>query len=345
MARRSTPNVSKAAADFIAYNYGKGGSAGVRYSQQSLLRRFARSVNDCQAGTLTPEHLETFFYGPGGLAETCARSTMGKYHGDLKAFLSWAHRRSWCDDPARLLGGITHTSTRVRRNRLRLSESQMWAMVQAAPTPRDAAMLVVAMHTGCRVSEILDIRLRDVNLETAELGLRIIKTHEEDVMRIAPTLDRYLREWLTAYHEYAQPASSDYLFPAARRPAFVEGFVADWQERGFNPDRKINNPATIVRDMAARAGVELESGDGWHTVRRSVARLFFDKSSHRGHDAALRMTAAFLHHKNTSTTEIYLGLELEKAKRDLIMAEGFLSDPTEVENVRSLNEYREREHG
>src|SRR5690606_5379654 len=137
------------------------------------------------------------FYGPEGLTHSCARSTLGKYYGDLKGFLAWCYRRGWCDDPERLLGGISHTSTRVRRNRLRLSEGQMWALVKSAATPRDAAMIAFAMHTGCRVSEILDLRLRDVNLETGLVSLRVIKTREEDVMAIAPTLERYLREWLT----------------------------------------------------------------------------------------------------------------------------------------------------
>jgi hypothetical protein len=77
-----------------------------------------------------------------------------------------------------------------------------------------------------------------------------------------------------------------------------------------------------------------------------VARLFFENASHRGHDAALRMTSAFLHHANTATTEIYLGLQHEKAKRDEIMSAGFLSDPfADAGTLSRMNDYRKADRG
>lgn len=340
MARRSTPPMREAGEAYTAYDYRRGGSDGMRYSNTSLLNRLAKAVNNRQVGNLTPADLEEFFYGPKGLATTCARSTLGKYHGQLKAFLTWAHRRGWCDSPEYLLGNITHTSTKTRRVRLRLSEEQLWSMVEHAPTPRDAAMMVHAMFTGLRISEIRDHRLSDLNLSSGEVAARIIKTHEEDVMKVAPLHAHYLREWLTVYHDLCNPGPDDYLFPAANRPTFHAGKVATWRERGFAPGRRINNPGQAFRGMAEAANVTLESGDGWHTVRRSVARIFFDKASKHGHDAALRMTSAFLHHANTSTTEIYLGLELERVKRDRVMAAGFLDNPTGA-NVVRLDGYRE----
>lgn len=342
MPRRSTPTVRDAAERYIAHAYGKGGSKGQRYSQRSLLFRLAASVNDIQVGSVTAEHVETFFYGPEGLRHTCARSTLGRYYQETKAFFTWCHRRGWCGPAENIVDGVTHTSTRVRRNRLRLSEGQMWAMVEHAPNPRDRAMLVFAMHTGTRISEILGVRLRDLNLETGEVAVRITKTHEEDTMTVSPSLDKYLREWLTLYHQMADPEKSDYLFPAGKSPRFVNGMTPDWTERGLRPDSRINNPIKIIREMAYRANVDLENGDGWHTIRRSVARIFFDKASHLGHDAALRMTSAFLHHKNTSTTEVYLGLELEKVKRDEIMRVGFL-EGAPGGNISTLNDYRKAE--
>lgn len=345
MPRRSTPNVSIAAERYVAFCYQRGGSDQLRKAQRSLFRRFAAAMNDRQMGSLVAEDIDEFFYGDGGLAESCARTTLGKYHGDVKGFLLWCFRRDWCDDPQRLLGGVVHTSTRSNRVRLRLSEAQMWSMVAAASDRRDAAMLVFAMHTGCRISELLDLRLGDVNLETGECRVRIIKTKEEDVLRLSPTLTRYLREWMTFYCGRETTDARSYLFPA-RKPARLVGVRhASDDERGYNPAGKITSPGKYLKRMALDAGVPLETGDAWHTVRRSVARLFFDQSSVMGHDAALRMTSAFLHHKNTATTEIYLGLQLEKAKRDEVMSAGFLSDPAEVENVRSIDEFREQKNG
>jgi hypothetical protein len=48
-----------------------------------------------------------------------------------------------------------------------------------------------------------------------------------------------------------------------------------------------------------------------------VARAYYDSlCEERGDVAALRLTAALLHHKNTTTTEVYLGLDAEKAGRN-----------------------------
>lgn len=342
MARRSTPRISEAGRQFTEQTYIRGGSKETRRKNVSLTRRLADATNDRQVGTLTPEHLEAFFYGPGGLVETCARTTLANYRNTLKTFLTWCYRRKWCDEPAYLLGGIADTSTKNRRVRLRLSEAQMWSMVDAARDARDRAMLTFAMHTGCRISEIIGVRLRDLNLETGEVHVKIIKTKEEDIMRIAPSLDRELRAWLTIYTRMHNPDRDAYLFPA-RAPARLVGIRhASDEERGYSPHNKISSPGLQIRKMADDAGIEFEDGDGWHTIRRSVARLFFDRSSAMGHDAALRMTSAFLHHSNTTTTEIYLGLQLERAKRDEVMTTGFLSDMTESGNVTKL---RKAENG
>lgn len=56
------------------------------------------------------------------------------------------------------------------------------------------------------------------------------------------------------------------------------------------------------------------------------------------------MTSAFLHHKNTSTTEIYLGLALETAKRDDIMVDGFLENPF-AGKVSKISDHRKASNG
>src|SRR5690606_30101648 len=68
-------------------------------------------------------------------------------------------------------------------------------------------------------------------------------------------------------------------------------------------------------------------GEGCHTVRRSVARAFFDSmATDTGYDAALRTVSAMLHHKSSATTEIYLGLTSERVRRDsLLRGRPFLS--------------------
>jgi hypothetical protein len=78
------------------------------------------------------------------------------------------------------------------------------------------------------------------------------------------------------------------------------------------PDVQLTHPARVVQRALKRLGVEIEAGEGFHTLRRSAARAFFDSMAAAGHDEALRMTSAFLHHSSTQVTEVYLGLRHER---------------------------------
>lgn len=339
MARRSTPKLSAAAEAFVRQRFQQSGSTGQRYAYRSILKRLAASANDCQVGSLRAQHLEHLFYGPGGLSETCGRTTLGKYRGDLLAFLSFCQRREWLShDPAFLLGGIAEKSTRSTRNRYRLGAGQLLALLEYAPEPRDRALLAFVTNTACRISEALSMRVRDVRLDVGDLHVNIIKTHEEDAMPITADLDRELRRWLSHYETHAGPLARDaYLFPAMTSGRFAKGGGHD--ARTYRPDARINNPALIFRAVAASANVALEPGDGWHTVRRSIARIYFDAASERGHDRALRETSALLHHANTQTTERYLGIGPEKLTRDQVMrGQAFLTALVDDSKVVNLSD-------
>jgi hypothetical protein len=57
--------------------------------------------------------------------------------------------------------------------------------------------------------------------------------------------------------------------------------------------------------------------EGTHTIRRAIALAYFDEASaEQGDVAALRETAALLHHAHLSTTERYLGMTAEKNRRN-----------------------------
>lgn len=328
MARRTTPNVTYAAEQFTAQRYRRSNSAGVRYGFVSLLRRFAASVNDCQVGTLKPHHVEDFFYGVGGLHETCGRTTLAKYRGDLAAFLDYCHRHEWLPrSGAAMVAGIPDKTTRNNRDRTRMTAQELLRLMDASENPRDRCLVAFVANTGVRISEALELRIRDINLARGEVYVRLLKQGgSEETYYITSDLDPELRRWLTAYMEACGELKKEWrLFPAQNRAQFGTG-GKDSKSVGFNPTAKLNNAGTILERLCPIAGIEMEHGDGWHTIRRSVARLFFDSASEQGHDAALRMTQALLKHKHSSTTEGYLGLDLEKRKvQEVMQGKPFLS--------------------
>lgn len=313
--RRSTPKLSAAGREYVEQIKRRSRSAGVAYSAQSLTARFAEHCRDCQVGTIKPEHVETFFYGDGGLADRCTKTTLGRYRNDLKQFLAFCHRRDWTRHTADfLLSGITEKSTRTNRNRYRLTRSELARLLENSSRPRDRALIAFVANTGCRVSEALSMRIRDVSFPKGEIYMRIHKTSEEVTTPMTADLERELRSYLTFYAEQVGGIESSYLlFPAYKSSRYTAQRVVS-EPGQLNPTAKVNNPRTIIRPIAERAGIELEPGDGWHTIRRSSARIFFDLAAENGHDSALRMTQAFLNHKHAQTTEIYLGLEIERAK-------------------------------
>jgi integrase len=82
------------------------------------------------------------------------------------------------------------------------------------------------------------------------------------------------------------------------------------------PDKPLIHSERIVQAALRQLGHPTK-GEGSHTIRRAVARVLFDDLVQTtGYDGALRTVSAFLHHKNVTTTEHYLGVTSEKRRRD-----------------------------
>ena len=62
-------------------------------------------------------------------------------------------------------------------------------------------------------------------------------------------------------------------------------------------------------------------GEGFHTLRRSSARAFFESLRERGEgrDHALMIVKDFLNHASVAQTEHYLGLNQERTIRDALL--------------------------
>jgi integrase len=224
-------------------------------------------------------------------------------------------------------------STQRRRAKRRLSEDEILAVIEGADNPRNRALIAFVANTAVRISEALSPTLKDIRLDLGEMYLMIHKIDEEVTFPITEYLDRELRRWLAVYREEAggKLDGNWRLFPprwpnrtAAPKPGEK---AVPLQRGGFNVTGQIGDPADIIKRAAENAGVDLGPGDAWHTIRRSSARLVFDKATaHRTGDP-MRMTQAFLNHKHMSTTEIYLDIEVERERlNQMLRGKNFLRD-------------------
>lgn len=156
---------------------------------------------------------------------------------------------------------------------------------------RDRALLEVFYASGLRLSEILNARLENLNLE--EGWLRI--TGKGGKTRIAP-MGKAAREKLADYLELA-------------RPSLVKPKTESWiflSERGssLSPSRI----QKLLKERAARAGLD-PARIHPHLIRHSFATHLL------GNGADLRVIQEMLGHANITTTQIYTHVDQARLKQ------------------------------
>lgn len=154
---------------------------------------------------------------------------------------------------------------------------------------RDAAMLEILYATGIRVSELIGIKLNDVNFE---LGFVIVygKGSKE---RIVPIGDK-AKEKLIEYLRDSRPAL---LKSRDAKALFVTRLCRGMTRQGF---------WKIIKNNALKAGIAKKISP--HTLRHSFATHLLERG------ADLRTIQIMLGHSDISTTQIYTHVESERLK-------------------------------
>lgn len=342
MARRSTSTVQDAVDKYLALRKRKF-AHDTWVNDRSQLNRFADAVGRTrQIHTLTTDDFEEFFFtGDNPLCDQMAASSFNKVRSRVATWLEFCRRRGLVDND--LMAEIDPLPV-IKRDRLRLSPAELLDLPNHASTPRDRCLIVLAANTALRASEITSLRIRDVDLDAGWLKVRVHKSRLEDVMPITSELDDALRQWFTIYASEAGPLVADWFLFPTRRPGRTEyarndgARVGTYMHGPLVPSSSISKPALVVQRALRASGTIIEPGEGLHTVRRSVARAFFDSNVRRGYDSALRATSALLHHSSTQVTEHYLGLTSEKLHRDdVLRGRRFLSSMLDETNVRRIS--------
>jgi integrase/recombinase XerD len=161
---------------------------------------------------------------------------------------------------------------------------RLLAAPAAGPPPRavrDTAMLATLYATGLRVSELVGLRLPDLNLK----GGFVRATGKGRKTRLVPLGD-VAAERLTTYLDEARPRLG------ARRPAEMGLFLTErarpMTRQGF---------WKLIRRYARAAGIRREVSP--HMLRHSFATHLVERG------ADLRAVQAMLGHADIATTQIY----------------------------------------
>ncbi len=156
---------------------------------------------------------------------------------------------------------------------------------------RNKAMLELLYATGIRVSELIDLKFSNINLE--EDLIRVTgKGSKERLSPISTIAEKYLRIYIDQYrNDLLKKKDSEYLF--------INNFGNKISRQGF-----FKNLKQIVKNQ----GIEKDISP--HTLRHSYATHLLS------HGADLRIIQELLGHSDISTTEIYTHLINEKLKSD-----------------------------
>lgn len=155
---------------------------------------------------------------------------------------------------------------------------------------RDKAMLELLYATGLRVSELVGLRLRNINLERGFL-IVLGKGSKERAVPIGEEALATLKDYLSAARNVLlKGGDSDAVFISSRRRGMTRQMFWD-----------------RVKFYAAKAGIGRKVSP--HTLRHSFATHLLDNG------ADLRAVQSMLGHSDISTTQIYTHVSRERLKK------------------------------
>jgi len=344
---REQKRLAEAVEDYLRFRRSRGFAEVTVLNEGYILRRFVAWYGDVQLRHMTPIKVADWFYGPDALGSRhrtrdgrhrapIKPSTHNYYMSRLKAFFRFCSTRGWMKRD--LLEEVSRCPQPMVSRR-RPSEEQLASLIEATENDRDRAYITTLLHTGLRRADAARIRLGDVDLSAQTITVFISKSKTEDAIPITARLDRELRRWLLDYEiDLGRDLQADdLLFPAKKTGGYRWVTVEDGSrtktraDDHWCPDKPLTHPERIVHDALEKIGIDAP-GEGAHTLRRAAARaLFEDLTNAQGYDSALRVVSAFLHHKNSTTTEHYLGLDPERLRRDKhLRGKPFLEPPLEA---------------
>ena len=175
-----------------------------------------------------------------------------------------------------------------------LTEEEVEALLAAPAVSdplghRDRTMLEVLYATGLRVSELVNLKLVQVNLNQGVLKI-VGKGNRERMIPLGEEAVQWIQQFLQGPRvEILLERQTDFLFPTRRGDRMTR--QAFWH---------------IIKRYARKAGVSKDLSP--HTLRHAFATHLLN------HGADLRVVQMLLGHSDLSTTQIYTHVARERLK-------------------------------
>jgi integrase/recombinase XerD len=168
-----------------------------------------------------------------------------------------------------------------------LSREEVARLIEAAGTPKYQAVLSVAYGAGLRASEVVGLKVSDIDSTRMTLRIEQGKGRKDRYAMLSPLLLERLRTWWRVAHAKGKMLDGGWLFPG---------------QNPVNPmsTRQLNRICRIAADAA-----EIDKRVSPHTLRHSYATHLLEQK------VDIRVIQVLLGHKRLETTALYTQVATE----------------------------------
>lgn len=227
---KGTPEILKT---FIACKKVEGSSEATLSNYLWILKLFFQSVKK-PLDKITSNDVRVFLFNY-QIDKNISNRTMDQYQTIIKSFFSWCCDEEYLEkNITRKLNPIKYT----RDEKIPLTQMELEVLRKVCETPRDKAIIEFMYSTGCRVSELCNLKFSDIywNIETVKLlgkGSKYRKSYMNAKCIIA------LKEYLET-----RKGDSEYVFVSERAP--YDKLIKDGIDKRF---RYLSKKANIGRKI------------------------------------------------------------------------------------------------
>lgn len=267
-------NLSEARIDFYGY----------------VARKFFLCSGITTKGELALMGEDTVVKVSGHFKDCCCNSSLGNITSTLRAWYEWLFKAGYAaKDFSRLIVSVPHIDNHVVPY---FSEEDELKIRKALPgvDPRNKAIILLALDLGLRNSDIINLRLSNIDWKNERIS---IIQHKTGVPITCPLL------------EEVGNALFDYL--TGHRPEKAEGDYVFVSKHG--PYQHIGKSYQLVSGFCKALGVKPQNGHGIgpHTLRHTFTRRLLSSG-----EVPHQTVTAALGHKTNSADRHYRSIEDER---------------------------------
>lgn len=252
----------------------------VKYAMQNLLMYFRKPYFE-----ITTNDIRVYLNMYKDLKQITLR-TLDKYCQYFDTFYTWCVEEEYINrNPVSKIKKIKYE----KRNRKSLSSKQLEYMYDACEDEKELALLTLMFCTGCRIQEIADIKLCDINWKTSEVSV-IGKGNKQRICLITDRAEIAIKKYIKSNLR----DDSEYLFTSKN------------SKNGHK--NSTNNLRLALNKVYDRVKNKIPFKVTPHILRHTTATLLLSSGM------PIEQVSKYLGHEQISTTQIYTEINFSDVK-------------------------------